>query len=60
MQGAGTGSIYSGGNVEGRFFEQAKISALGSVVANSMLNCTVDAGDSIRVNGRFGAIIGDH
>ncbi len=58
MQGAGTGSIYSGGNVEGRFFEQAKISALGSVVANSMLNCTVDAGDSIRVNGRFGAIIG--
>lgn len=58
MQGAGTGSIYSGGNVEGRFFEQAKISALGSVVANSMLNCTVEAGDSISVNGRFGAIIG--
>lgn len=58
MQGAGTGSIYSGGNVEGRFFEQAKISALGSVIANSMLNCTVDAGDSISVNGRFGAIIG--
>lgn len=58
MQGAGTGTIFSGGNVEGRFFEQAKISALGSVKANSMLNCTVDAGDSIYVNGRFGAIIG--
>ena len=24
----------------------------------SVINCTVDAGDSIRVNGRFGAIIG--
>lgn len=58
MQGAGKGTIMAGGNVEGRFFEQAKISALGSVTANSMLNCTVDAGDSIHVNGRFGAIIG--
>lgn len=60
MQGAGKGTILAGGNVEGRFFEQAKISALGSVVANSMLNCTVDAGDSVRVNGRFGAIIGGY
>jgi hypothetical protein len=60
MQGAGKGTILAGGNVEGRFFEQAKISALGSVTANSMLNCTVDAGDSISVNGRFGAIIGGY
>ncbi len=60
MQGAGKGSVLAGGNVEGRFFEQAKISALGSVMANSMLNCTVDAGDSVRVNGRFGAIIGGY
>lgn len=60
MQGAGKGTILSGGNVEGRFFEQARISALGSVTANSMLNCTVDAGDSVYVNGRFGAIIGGY
>ncbi len=60
MQGAGKGTIMAGGNVEGRFFEQAKISALGSVISNSMLNCTVDAGDSVNVNGRFGAIIGGY
>lgn len=60
MQGGGKGIACAGGNIESKFFEQVKISAGGIVKANSLLNCMVDAGDSVIVTGRFGVIIGGY
>lgn len=58
MQGAGKGSVKAGGDVSGKFFEQVDISALGNIKANAILNSVVEAGKSICVQGRRGAIIG--
>lgn len=58
MQGSGKGTIKAGGNVSGKFFEQVAIYAIGSVSANAMLNCVVEAGEAIVVSGKMGAIVG--
>jgi len=60
MQGGGKGTVRAGGDVEGKFFEQVKVATLGTLRANSLLNCTVDAGDSVLITGRFGVIIGGY
>ena len=58
MQGAMKGSIWCGGNVSGKFFEQTTIRAKGNVNANSILNCEIDAGEDITVSGKLGIIVG--
>lgn len=58
MQGGGKGTILCGGNLSGKFFEQVKIQAAGSVSANAILNCEVEAGDRVTVSGKRGVILG--
>ncbi|MBE5949473.1 MAG: DUF342 domain-containing protein [Lachnospiraceae bacterium] len=58
MQGSGKGSIRSGGNVSGKFFEQVNIIAEGNVNANYILNCDIKCNGNVEVAGNKGAIIG--
>lgn len=58
MQGAGKGIVEAGGNVTGKFFEQALIRAKGSVYANAIMNCDITAQKQISVSGRIGVILG--
>lgn len=58
MQGAGKGEIRAGGEVSGKFFEQATIYAKGSVRANAILNCHIMSEQEILVSGKKGVIVG--
>lgn len=58
MQGAGKGSVRAKGNVSANFFEQTHIIAGGSVNANVILNCDIDADVEVAVSGKRGAIVG--
>lgn len=58
MQGSGKGIIEAGGNVFGKFFEQATIRAKGSVNANAIMNCDILAGECVLVSGKLGIIVG--
>lgn len=58
MQGTGKGVIESGGCVQGKFFEQVRITCKGDFTANSIMNCTIRCYGKINVNGRLGIIVG--
>lgn len=60
MQGGGKGKIEAGGNVSGKFFEQVNIKADGSVNANTIMNCYIEAKEEVNVSGRYGIIIGGY
>ncbi len=57
MVGAGKGILVAGGNVEGRFFEQANIECGGYLHANSIINCYVDSNDQIELQGSKGVLL---
>lgn len=58
MQGNGKGKIEAGGDVKGKFFEQANIVCKGDVQANAIMNTTIDCGQDIIVSGKYGVIVG--
>lgn len=58
MQGAGKGSIVSGGSISGRFFEQVEMKAKENITANTIMNCSMEAGNEIIVTGKKGVLIG--
>lgn len=58
MQGAGKGEVRAGGEVSGKFFEQATIYARGSIRANAILNCHIMSEQEILVSGKKGVIVG--
>lgn len=58
MQGAGRGSISSGGSISGKFFEQVEMKAKENITANTIMNCTMVAGNEIIVTGRRGILLG--
>lgn len=60
MQGGGKGQIVAGGDVNGKFFEQCKVEAGGSMKANAIMNCDVHVGFDVIVSGRFGIVVGGH
>lgn len=57
MSGNGKGIIVAGGNVEGRFFEQANIECGGYVYANSIMNCYIDSKDMVVLSGNRGVLL---
>lgn len=57
MAGNGKGIIVAGGNVEGRFFEQANIECGGYVYANSIMNCYIDSKDMVVLSGSRGVLL---
>lgn len=58
MQGSGTGTINSRGQVMAKFLEQTSVYAGGNVSANAILNCTIESGAEVIVSGNRGTIIG--
>lgn len=58
MQGAGKGTVIAGGSISGKFFEQVDMKAEKEITANAIMNCFVDAGQSITVTGKRGIILG--
>lgn len=58
MQGAGKGSITCGGSISGKFFEQVEMHARENITANTIMNCTMVAGNEIIVTGRRGILLG--
>lgn len=58
MQGGGIGRIDTSGDVEGKFFEQTTIRALGSIHTNTILNCRIQCDGEIVVEGSRGALVG--
>lgn len=58
MQGNGQGKVTASGSVSGKYFEHTFIDCDGDVNANSIMNCQINAGQDVKVSGRFGAIIG--
>lgn len=57
-QGNGVGRIEAGGKVIGNFFESVTVRAGGDMEASYLLNSDVQAGGSLKVQGRRGVIIG--
>lgn len=58
INGMNKGTLNAKGNVRGRFFENCSVKAGISVFAESIMNCTVQADDSIIVKGQRGVIVG--
>ncbi len=58
MQGNGKAKLVSGGNIYANFIEFTEVKAKGTIEANIILNSTLSAGQSIKLNGKRGAIIG--
>ena len=57
MMGSGKGMLIAGGNVEGKFFEQANIDCGGYLHANSIINCFVDCDDEVELQGSKGVLL---
>ncbi|HCL04300.1 MAG TPA: hypothetical protein DHW61_18140 [Lachnoclostridium phytofermentans] len=58
MQGAGKGSITCGGSISGKFFEHVEMNARVNITANTIMNCTMVAGNEIIVTGKRGILLG--
>ena len=58
MQGSGNGVIRAGGNVMARFLEQTQVFAGSEINVGALLNCEVEAGQSVVISGNRGTIIG--
>ena len=58
MQGSGNGVIHAGGNVMARFLEQTQVFAGNEINVGALLNCEVEAGQSVVISGNRGTIIG--
>lgn len=60
IQGNEKAMIISGGNVYADFIEQSNVTAKGTVQANSIVNCTVEAGEKVILTGKKGILLGGH
>lgn len=58
MQGSGSGLIRAGGKVMARFLEQTQVSAGTEINTGAILNCEVEAGQTVVIAGNKGTIIG--
>ncbi len=60
VNGGGHGLISAGGNLRGKFFENANLRARGAVEGNYFLNCDVVTDDRVTAHGRKARIMGGH
>lgn len=58
MQGSGNGVIRAGRNVMARFIEQTQVYAGNEINTGALMNCEVEAGQSVVIAGNRGSIIG--
>lgn len=59
-QGQGMGEIVAGGEITGKFFESATLTAKGNIEASYLLNCELHTDQKLSVEGRRGVIIGGY
>lgn len=57
MNGNGKGFVIAGGDVEGRYFEQANVSCDGHLHANSIMNCYIECQDEVIISGKRGVLL---
>ena len=58
MTGDGRGSIRAEGNIVGCFFEEARLTARGSIYSDSCVNCEIHGYERIQIEGKLGRLIG--
>ncbi len=58
--GGGEGLIKAGGRINGQFFEAIHVISGENIYANYCLNCLLQAGDSIMINGKKGMLAGGY
>lgn len=58
INGMAKGEITAGGNIISKFIENARVSAKGSVISESIMHSNVAAGTEINVSGKKGFIAG--
>lgn len=57
VSGATKGFIIAGGDVEGRYFEQANVECDGCLRTNSIMNCYIDSRDEVVLSGTRGILL---
>ena len=58
MNGMGRGTLKAGGNIVGKYFENAILISENDIYADILMNCRVTAGGSILLKGRKASLIG--
>lgn len=58
MNGMGKGTIKAGGDISGKFFENAILQCDGDLYSDSLLNCKVQAGNSVHLKGSRSVLVG--
>lgn len=58
MQGMEKGCLKAGGNIVARFMERSTVEAQGSIISDSIVHCSVTAGDFIKMQGKWARILG--
>lgn len=58
MNGMGKGTLKAGGNIVGKYFENAILEAEGDIYADVLMTCRAKAGGSIILKGRKASLIG--
>lgn len=58
MNGMGRGTLKAGGNIVGKYFENAVLEAEGDIYADVLMTCRAKAGGSIILKGRKASLIG--
>lgn len=58
MNACGQGTVRAAGDVNGQFFEAARVSAAGSIQANYCLGSVLSAGAKVIIRGRHGILAG--
>jgi Predicted polymerase, most proteins contain PALM domain, HD hydrolase domain and Zn-ribbon domain len=58
MNGMGKGTLKAGGNIVGKYFENAVLFSENDVYADILMNCRVEVGGSILLKGQKASLIG--
>ncbi len=58
MQGMDKGKLKAGGNIVARFLERSSVEAQGGLFSDSIVHCSVTAGDFIKMQGKWARILG--
>ncbi len=58
MNGMGKGTLRAGGNIIGKYFENANLFSENDIYADILMNCRATAGESIVLKGRKASLIG--
>lgn len=58
MSGMGKGTLLAGGNIKGKYFENAILFSENDIYSDTLMNCRVKAGGSILLKGQKASLMG--